>query len=368
MIDSFFEPPFAARQIRRNLTHIIADGVGFGDHSVEVVPEYDAIKHVLNVTRPALLLASQFFTDDIRRRLLIAGVQDAVAWRDSAPIVDWVLSLLGRQGISNTAADAFDAAHGGITFDDIGAGLGSKPSCRRLRSYWHFGGCGYRKGVGTCAEPDQIDRCPLPRHDLRKGLLNEAAYHLKLFLRDICGGDFVGWIDDRLAAADLGIGADGRAALMRAALIEPLTHIVGTGSKVWSMILAELLLAGDPDRERWVTTGASFVAVDGLVHAYLHRTGVLARFDAAHGYGPACYAPGGCADIIAMLARQIDAREFNPGNPTCFPRFVQFAIWSFCSGGGSGWDICNGNRIDDRAACRHVFCPTFQKCDRLPLR
>ena len=46
-------------------------------------------------------------------------------------------------------------------------------------------------------------------------------------------------------------------ATMRAALLEPLTNIVGTGAKVWSMILAELLLGGDAARERWATSDRS---------------------------------------------------------------------------------------------------------------
>ncbi len=80
---------------------------------------------------------------------------------------------------------------------------------------------------------------------------------------------------------------------MRAALLQPLGQVFGVSNKLWSMILADLLLGGDPGRERWVTTGASFVAVDTLVHAFLHRTGVLRRFAAEHAYGGACYAPTG---------------------------------------------------------------------------
>jgi hypothetical protein len=44
---------------------------------------------------------------------------------------------------------------------------------------------------------------------------------------------------------------------MGLALLEPRGHIYGIGSKVWSMALADLLLGADPDRERWVWTGAS---------------------------------------------------------------------------------------------------------------
>lgn len=64
------------------------------------------------------------------------------------------------------------------------------------------------------------------------------------------------------------------------------------------MALADLLLAGDPARGRWVVTGASMTAVDTLVHNWLHRSGYLHDLSAAHAYGPGCYAAGGCAAII----------------------------------------------------------------------
>jgi hypothetical protein len=41
-------------------------------------------------------------------------------------------------------------------------------------------------------------------------------------------------------------------------------------------------------------------------------------------------------------APRIDARQFNPGFPQTFPRFVQHAVWQYCS--QNGLDVCNGNR------------------------
>jgi hypothetical protein len=40
--------------------------------------------------------------------------------------------------------------------------------------YWDYEGCRYDKGSFTCAEPDHIDACPVPRPRLRNGRLNEA--------------------------------------------------------------------------------------------------------------------------------------------------------------------------------------------------
>lgn len=196
----------------------------------------------------------------------------------------------------------------------------------------------------------------------REGSLAEAAISFGLFTRVVTGGDLVGWIDTRLAAADRGKDHLKRAAMIRAALIDPLVHIPGTGVKIWSMILAELLLAGDSARERWVSTGASFVAIDSLIPVLLSRTGVLRQLHAEHVYGPECHAEDGCADVVAGLAERVDARAFGEDYPQTFERWVQFSIWQFCAAGG--YDICNSNRIDDRARCDQRFCPSFTHCDR----
>ena len=103
-----------------------------------------------------------------------------------------------------------------------------------------------------------------------------------------------------------------------------------------------------------------------LVHNFLHRTGILARFNANHLYGAACYRPGGCADIIQTVAERIDARHFNPSFPQTFPRFVQYAIWQYCA--QDGLDICNGNRIDDGKRCANKECRVRLMCDRVALR
>lgn len=324
----------------------------------------EEIEKCIRVLRPALLLAPRKYLDDLRQRLADEGTASAVRRRDSAALFDWIVRLLARQGISNQAAEAFLARKGSPTLEQIAGLMSSEARCPRLQSYWHFEDCGYRRSTGTCNTPHHLVGCPVAAIPARKGTLAEAAVALWLFIRDICDSDLIGWIDRRLAAADAGGGA-GRAAAMRSAILTPLTDIVGTGSKVWSMILAELLLGADPGRERWTMTGASFIAVDSLVHAYLRRTGILRRLGAEHQYGPACYAPGGCADVIAALAGRIDAREFNPTFPAVFPRWLQFAVWWFCA--ADGWATCNGDKIDDARGCKQQFCPVFEDCARLPM-
>jgi hypothetical protein len=140
----------------------------------------------------------------------------------------------------------------------------------------------------------------------------------------------------------------------------------GISNKVVSMALAHLLLGANKRRALWIETGAIMIAVDTLVHNFLHRTGILARFHSAHPYGPRCYAPGGCAEIIELIAANIDAKRFNPTFPAVFPRFVQHAIWRFCA--EYGLDECNGRQIDDRRRCDRKDCALFRGCDRMPLK
>ena len=149
------------------------------------------------------------------------------------------------------------------------------------------------------------------------------------------------------------------------ALIGPLRNVYGVSDKILSMALSDLLVAAPRTKRYWFETGASMIAIDTLVHNFLHRTGILRRFDAQHVYGPACYRPGGCMDIIERVATQIDARQFNSKYPRNFPRFVQHAIWQFCA--QQQLDICNGNQINDSSRCHNAGCLLFDLCDRVAL-
>jgi hypothetical protein len=202
-------------------------------------------------------------------------------------------------------------------------------------------------------------------HDLRKGRLNQTAYSLFLFIRDVADGDLVSWIDRQLQEANDPPGPD-RLARMQASLIEPLREVYGLSDKVLTMALSCILLGVPKKMSLWIEVGGSMIAIDTLVHNFLYRTGILHRFDAKHPYGLACYRPGGCADIIQAVAEQIDARQFNAPFPKTFPRFVQHAIWRYCS--LSGLDVCNGNRIDDSRRCENKDCRVRLMCDRVALR
>jgi hypothetical protein len=311
------------------------------------------------------LLAGQCdLIEDVRASFAEADLIEAVQQHDNDALFAWLAEAISFQGISDTIAAGYIEQHGIIEAADVRRGLNSKRLCPKLKSYWHFEGCGYRKGANSCNEPHRLRRCPLPRHDLRNGSLNQAAYHLHLSIRDVAGGDFVSWIDCRLTGAEIGNRRDRISRLCRS-VIEPLRYVHGISDKVLNMSLANLLIAGDPEREPWVSAGAAMIAVDSLVHNWMWRSGILRKLEAQHVYGPACYRTGGCAEIIAMVAARVDARKFNPSFPRSFPRFVQKAIWSFCA--ELGLNQCNGRRIDDSRRCDQIECSLFAACGHIAL-
>jgi hypothetical protein len=301
------------------------------------------------------------FHTDLRQR----GIVEAVDRHDTRTLFNWLVAALSFQGISDRIAHEYMARHGQATWDDIARNLTTAPPCPKLRSYWHFYDCRYHKGSGTCAEPEHLSGCPLPTHNLRNGRLNQTAYALFLFIRDVAANDLVGWIDDRLAEADEPNAPD-RLARLRQALLSPLGEVYGVSDKVLSVTLSGLLLGAGQGRRRWVEVGGSMIAVDTLVHNFLHRTGILNRLNAGHRYGPICYQRTGCVGILEAISECIDARTFNPDFPTIFPRFVQHAVWRYCA--QSGLNVCNGNRIDDRGSCANVYCRLYPQCDRIALR
>lgn len=321
-----------------------------------------ALAKALPLIDMACRLAGPFdFVDEGRAALKRYGVLGAVRRHDTATLFDWLMTVLSFQGIADRIAKQYLRDHGNATWADIDRALKRKPSCSKLAGYWLFDDCRYEKGSGLCSEPGHVAACPLPKHMLRNGRLNQTAYSLFLFTRDVAGGDLVQWIDDQLTRC-VSMPADERLAAMRSALVEPFRGVYGISDKVITMALSSLLLSAGSRRPHWRDVGASFVVVDTLVHNFLHRTGTLDRFGGRHAYGAACYRPNGCADLIDRFANSIDARVFNPSFPRVFPRFVQLSIWRYCSEGGL--DICNGNRIDDRRPCNNIYCQLRCRCER----
>jgi hypothetical protein len=306
------------------------------------------LNYAVQLVQGVCCLAGQSsYLDDIRTELQDCGVVRAIRDHDTPTLFEWLVQALSYQGISDAVAAGYMDRHGAVTSSDIAGGLSATPSCPKLGGYWRFYDCQYRKSSGTCSEPSHFDTCPLPRHPLRNGHLNQMAYSLFLFMRDVADG-----VPDRHA-------------MWGEAVIGPLRNVYGVSDKVLAMTLSSLLLSAGNLRPLWFEVGADLVAIDTLVHNFLSRTGILRRLSVDHPYGRSCYQPGGCAAIIRLIASHIDVRQFNRDFPSIFPRFVQSAIWRYCA--GSGLDICNGNRIDDRSRCDYAHCQMFRRCDRVAL-
>lgn len=279
----------------------------------------------------------------------------AIRSHDHSTIFEWLMEHFSYQGVSDAAARGFMDQNGRVTLAEVSA-VARNPTCPKLANYWQFHSCGYKKTKGVCEEPRHFRKCALPSLKLRNGRLNQTALSLFLFIRDVAGGDIVAWINQEMEAHE-------KSDLPSAALLlDPMRNICGVSDKVLSMVLSTFLIKGSAVYPRWHNLGTYMIAVDSLVHNFMHRTGILERTGSQHLYGPSCYRSGGCADIIQSVAQNIDARKFNGDYPKVFPRFVQHAIWRFCAQDGLG--VCNGNRIDDRRRCQNAFCRLFTKCDR----
>jgi len=321
-----------------------------------------AVDHATRLIHQVCCLAGSF---DLIEQFADQDLCTAIDRRNTAALYDRLIYSFSFQGISDEVAENYMHRHGRPTWAAVRKNLSRRLTCPKLKTYWQFYDCRYEKTNHTCAEPDHIATCSVLSHRLRNGHLNQLAYSLYLFIRDVADGDLIGWINDRVNEAT-NPDDPTSAARNSAALLDPLRNVYGVSDKVLTMALSGILIGAAAVRPRWLEVGVALIAVDTLVHNFLHRTGILNRFNAAHPYGAGCYRPDGCADIIRAVASQIDARQFNRAFPKVFPRFVQHAIWRFCN--QQGLDICNGNRINDRHRCQNRHCRLYGICDRIRLK
>lgn len=276
----------------------------------------------------------------------------ALRKHDTELIYAWIAHTLSLQGISDRVALSYMERNGSPTWESIAVDIDGKPSCPKLGSFWHYHSCHYGKEIRSCSRPDHFRNCPVPRMRLRNGRLNVTAWSLFFFIRDIADGDLVKWLASRIRQDN-----NRRRSIQddRTRLLGPLNGVHGAANKVLSMALADLLLAAPSRWRGWNRIGGSLIVIDGLVHNNLCRTGILARYKGEHRVGPSCYQQNGCADIVDRVALKIGVS----------PRGLTHAIWRYCA--QDQFDICNGNRIDDRARCRNIYCRLYKVCSRRKL-
>ena len=279
-------------------------------------------------------------------------LRDALRNRDTGLVFDWLAGVFALQGISDSVAIGYMERNGSASWKTLSDDLVRKPTCPKLASWWHYDGCAYSKTLRTCARPDHFWNCPVPTMRLRNGRLNVTAWSLFLFIRDVADGDLVKWLGQRIRPEKC---RQRTIQEERNRLLEPLSGLYGVAKKVLSMALSDLLLAAPPRWRAWNRIGGSLIVIDSLVHNNLSRTGILARYKADHHVGPACYQPRGCADIIDRVAWKIGSS----------PRHTTHALWRYCS--IDGFNVCNGNRINDRKQCGNIYCRLYGICDRRPL-
>src|SRR3954452_6692424 len=145
----------------------------------------DLSRSIRLVRRICEVAGARNLIDDIRLGLAGRGGGAAGRRRHTPVVFDWLIDALSYQGVSDSIAYGYMEQHGRVRWHDLAAALGEKPSCPKLSCYWAFEGCGYQKGSGSCGNPEHRSGCPLPRHDLRNGRLNQTACSLFLFMRDL---------------------------------------------------------------------------------------------------------------------------------------------------------------------------------------
>ena len=223
------------------------------------------------------------------------------------------------------------------TFNRVRKGL-KAAKCQNLGSFDAFAGCGYQKTKKTCGEPGLLPSCPLPEFDMKKGALNRMAFSLYLFLRDFCKNDFYGFVREHFDDGQLPY-LELKARLE--AFITEVTRIANVGPKLAFMAFSGLFLTKYPGWD-YRRVGAQMIAVDSLVHNFLHRTGILGLYENNHKYGPRCHTENGCLGVVEDLALKIDCRKFNRSYPAYFPRFIQSRLWWYCA--KDGVNVCNLNK------------------------
>jgi hypothetical protein len=113
--------------------------------------------------------------------------------------------------------------------------------------------------------------CPVPHLDMKKGVLNQMAFSLFFFLRDVCRGDFYRFVQNQfgdrpLPERELGERIQG--------FIDQVSRIKNVGPKLVDMVFSHIFFTQAPGWD-YRAIGVRMVAIDTLVHNFLAKTGTF---------------------------------------------------------------------------------------------
>ena len=286
--------------------------------------------------------------------------------RDTAAVFDWLIAALSYQGISDQIAYDYMEQHGYVRWDDINQKLAQGcqlPQAQELLAFPRLPTTPSSGGPAPSPITSAAVRCrPMT---CATAASTRPPIALYLFIRDIADGDLIGWIDQRLQAANSPAGPD-RVARMRDAVIAPLREISRRLRQG-----ADHGLVVPPARS--AKQAAAVARGRGQHDRHRHPRSQLSaphRHSCTGSAPPTPMARPATGQAAALRSLKPWPNGSTPAPsipafPAVFPRFVQHAIWRYCA--QSGLDVCNGNRIDDRKSCDNVYCQIHNICDRIAL-
>ena len=128
--------------------------------------------------------------------------------------------------------------------------------CEKLESFEKYKACGYQKAKLKCNNQEMIEKCPVPKHVLLKGVLNIKAYSFYFYVKDQCQGDLLTHFDD-IIAKHFNPGDGSGLVEAKNHLITDFTKVFGVGQKLANITLSYLLCA-DPEETQRVRLGPSY--------------------------------------------------------------------------------------------------------------
>jgi hypothetical protein len=94
--------------------------------------------------------------EDSRAEFAYSGMLDAIQQHNDYRIFNWIIEAVSYQGIADAVAATYIEEHGIVSATDIEHELSTSPPCPKLKSYWHYAQCGYRKSTRTCNEQKHL--------------------------------------------------------------------------------------------------------------------------------------------------------------------------------------------------------------------